>query len=952
MRTLKLLPWLALLLTTVAYAHGGGRVEYVDAPGLHAPVKIIRDVDGMPHIYAWDEHDALFAQGWVQANDRLFQLDVLRRTAGGTLAELLGSAALPNDVELQTIGLNRAAQRSLDAYSPATRDGLQAYADGVNAWVAANPLPAEYGLLELTQFRPWTALDCALIGKALAFQLSFDLDINATLQYLAYQQRLAGINPQLPDALFFLDVFRSAPFDPASSVPDASGPPVKGNGGRDKDDRDDWGKGKAGHRMSLHGDAATRRQLERYRSKIERVPFLKRTLERTERQIGSNEWAVSGRHTKSGRPLVANDPHLSLDLPPNFYQLHLKTFRDGLDAIGSSVAGTPWIVLGQNRFVTWGETTTGFDVTDTYQEQLVPDPTSPSGLSSVYLGQLEHVIPVPLNFRVNAIGDGVPDTIVAVPPGGAVPPVALIVPRRNNGPIVDLDTTTGAAISVQYTGFSGTRELETFRLLNRARNKDDFVAALQFFDVGSQNFIYGDIYGSIGYFTTGEVPLREDLQANTVAGAPPWFIRNGQGGNEWLIDPAPDATNGSGYQSIPFSELPQVVNPRAGFVVNANNDPAGVTLDNNPINQLRPGGGIYYLGYSFDYGTRAGRITQALREKLERGRVDRADMQEIQADVKLLDAEVLTPYIVDAFRSARRPDAPAALAGLAADPRVQEAVKRLKRWDFTTPTGVDTGYDASDRDGYLMPASQREIRASVAATIYSTWRGQMIGNGLDLTLTGLGVPTPGSGEAIKAIRHLLERDGVGESTVDFFAWAGLPEATQRRDFVVLKSLVDALDLLAGPAFADAFGGSTNQDDYRWGRLHRIVFDAALGGPFSIPGVTPEFPPSFPDLPGLAVDGGFGVVDASSHSARAAGSNEFRFGSGPNRRYVGEPGRWPGSIDAETSLPGGNSGVLGDPFYANLLGRWLTNDTYPLRQNLFEVLRNVEEVKVLSPPRRR
>jgi hypothetical protein len=121
---------------------------------------------------------------------------------------------------------------------------------------------------------------------------------------------------------------------------------------------------------------------------------------------------------------------------------------------------------------------------------------------------------------------------------------------------------------------------------------------------------------AIAYFTSGEVPLREDLQANTVSGAPPWFIRNGQGGNEWLRDPAPDAFNGTGYLSLPFAELPQTVNPKNGFVVNANNDTSGATLDNDPLNQLRPGGeGIYFLGYAFDHGTRAGRITQALRER-------------------------------------------------------------------------------------------------------------------------------------------------------------------------------------------------------------------------------------------------------------------------------------------------------------------------------------------------
>ncbi len=946
MHTKRLLSALAVFLAMlVAAAAQAVPTTTINLPGLSAPAVVIRDADGMPHVTAATERDALFIQGWLQANDRLFQIDVLRRTASGTLAELLGSDALPSDIELQTIGLRRAAERSLAAYSPATVAGLQAYADGVNAWVATNPLPAEYAILEIGTFEPWTALDSAVIGKALAFQLSFDLDIDATLNYLQYQAKLAPIDPRLPDGLFFLDVFRSAPFDPAASVPDASGPvPLRA------DARAAAVTPVAPPGMSGGADPGLQRMLQEYRERIGKVPFMRRTLTRSQQQIGSNEWAVAGWLSKTRRPLVANDPHLSLDLPPNFYQLHLKS-ADGLNAIGSSVAGTPWIVLGQNRWVTWGETTTGFDVTDTYQEQVVPDATSPSGLSTVYRGSLEHVLPVPLSFRVNAIGDGVPDTLVAVPPGGPVPPVALIVPRRNNGPIVSLDQATGRAISVQYTGFGGTRELETFRLLNRARNLEEFKAALQYFDVGSQNFIYGDIAGNIAYFTTAEVPLREDLQANTVNGAPPWFIRNGQGGNEWLADPAPGPTDGSGYLSIPFDELPQVVNPAAGWVVNANNDPAGVTLDNNPVNQLRAGNnGIYYLGYSFDFGTRAGRITQALREKLARGPVDREAMKRIQADVVLLDAQVLTPYIVAAYDSARQPGAPAELAGLAASPRIAEAVGRLRGWDYTAPTGVATGYDAADVSGRLLAPSPAEVKASIAATIYSVWRGRMIANGLDLTLNGLGVPTPASSEAIKAIRHLVERDGIGESTIDFFAWAGLPEAAQRRDLVLLKSLSDALDLLAGPAFAGAFGGSTRQADYRWGRLHRIVFDAVLGPPASIPGMTPGFPPSFPDLDGLAVDGGFGVVDASSHSARAAGTEEFRFGSGPNRRYVGSPGPAPGTIVGETILPGGMSGVLGDKFYANLLGRYLTNETYPLRTNPVEILVKADGMLIFLPAR--
>jgi penicillin amidase len=835
------------------------------------------------------------------------------------------------------------------------RAALQAYADGVNAYVARHPLPAQYAALELTKFEPWTALDSAVIGKALAFQLSFDIDTGATQNFQAYVGKLG---PQLGTAMFFGDVFRSAPFDPAASVPDATGSaPFLALGKPSASTAAKASRAaEAAAAPSFSAkplDAAALDAIRALRQRYDRVPFLKNTLSRTEQQIGSNEWAVAGWRTKDGRPLVANDPHLSLDLPANFHQVHLVAQTGDLDAIGSAVAGAPYVVLGQNRRVTWGETTTGFDVTDTYLERLEYDPTSPSGLSSVYMNKLEHVIPVPLQFLVNrrdGLANGA-DTIVPVPPGNGIPQAALTLPRRNNGPVI-ADLGGGLALSVQYTGFGGTRELETFRLFNFARNLDDFITALQYFDVGSQNFIYGDIEGNIAYFTSGEVPLREDLQANTVSGAPPWFIRNGQGGNEWLRDPSPDAFNGSGYLSLPFQELPQTINPKNGFVVNANNDTSGATLDNDPVNQLRKGGqGIYFLGYAFDFGTRAGRITQALNERFAAGKVDREDMKAIQADVQLLDAQVLTPYITGAFDRARQGGAPAELAALAADARVVEAVGRLRAWNFTTPTGVATGYDAADVDGQLAQPSASEVAHSVAATMYSTWRGQAIRNGVDAKLGALGVPTPGSGEAIKALRHLVERNGIGLSGVDFFdgAPAALTDPAQRRDYVMLKSLQAALDRLAGASFAAAFGNSSNQDDYRWGKLHRIVFDGlAVGGPWSIPGATPGFPPSFAGLPGLAVDGGFGVVDASSHSARADSAGSFMFGSGPNRRYVGVPGTVQGSIDGVTALPGGMSGVLGNKFYANLLGRYLTNDTYPLRQNMGEVMQNLDSQQFFKP----
>ena len=421
------------------------------------------------------------------------------------------------------------------------------------------------------------------------------------------------------------------------------------------------------------------------------------------------------------------------------------------------------------------------------------------------------------------------------------------------------------------------------------------------------------------------------------------------------MNPTPGPQDGTPYLYLPFEELPQVVNPATGRVVNANNDPAGVTLDNDPFNQLRPGGnGIYYIGYGFDAGTRAGRITQALDERLAQGPVSADDMKDIQADVVLLDAQVLKPYLSQALAAARAPGAPFLLAALASDPRLDEAVARLDAWQNDTPTGVATGWDANDTAESLLAPSADEVAASVAATIYSVWRAQVVANGIDTALTGQGLPRPGSQQAVRALRHLLERDGL--SITGAFNFFGPPPgltATEGRHFVVLKSLVDALDRLAGPAFASAFGGSTDFDDYRWGRLHRITFDGLLGGASSAPPA--GIAPSFPDLSGVATDGGFGVVDASSHDIRGdsdrdglADAGGFRFGGGPNRRYVGIPGRGPGSIQGETALPGGMSGRVGDPLYTNLLPAWLANDYHPLRLRTGDVMQNLASQQKFRP----
>ncbi|HSF47569.1 MAG TPA: penicillin acylase family protein, partial [Burkholderiales bacterium] len=535
------------LFSLLLFGHSLAAEPPTRAPGLQRPTLVLRDGNGIPHIFATNEHDLFFLQGWVHAQDRFFQMDVARREASGTLAELLGPALLAEDVEIRTVGVRRAAERSLPLLSEPVQDALTAYSKGVNAFIQSHPLPPEYARLELSRLDPWSPVDSLAIIKAEAFGLSFDDDdIERTLTLQEYQAA-GAIGGFDGTKLFFEDLFRSAPFDPASTIPDAS-------------------QSSAPTGVGPESMSQMQRAIQQIRSDtlalgrayLERIRDMRLFRRKGKESKGSNEWAVGGQHTVTGVPLLANDPHLSLDTPATFYQNHLHA--DDLDVVGASFAGVPFVVLGHNRHIAWGATTNPMDVTDTFREEVRPDPSSPSGLSTVHLVKLEPVIPIPEVFRQNIIGDATPDNLTVVPPGTGIPPVTLIVPRRNHGPIVNLDAAAGTALSVQFTGFSGTRELDAFAIWNRARNLDDFKRGLQFFDFGSQNWAYADTESNIAYFTSGELPLREDLQAGTVNGLPPFFIRNGTGGNEWLPVGNPQPGQAIPFEILPFEEMPQIVN--------------------------------------------------------------------------------------------------------------------------------------------------------------------------------------------------------------------------------------------------------------------------------------------------------------------------------------------------------------------------------------------------------
>ncbi len=909
--------------------------QTLSAPGLSAPGKISWDAEGVPTIDAANDNDAAFLQGYAHARDRFFQMDLTRRSVSGTLAELVGSSQLASDVQARTLGLRRGAVKSWAAMSDDSRGWLRAYADGVNFWLANNALPPEYAALQLSKADPWTPVDSLCVGKGLAFQLSFDLDIDPTIKLGAYQQagQAAGFDGSV---LYFGDTHRIAPADDRVSVPGFQ--PGAGAGA---------GAGAAAPKLAgAHDvpavgtiDAQTIDMARAFREQLQDSPLLGRAMAGRDTPIGSNEWVIAGRHTTSGKPILSNDPHLGLDLPSVFMEQHLSS-RDGryaqaLDVTGVTVPGTPGVIQGCNQRICWGTTTNSLDVTDVFQETLR---LNSYGLPYAIMhdGQEEPVQWIFQNYYVNRMS-GAPDTVtrensIGYTNGG----VTVVVPRRNGGALASITGSSG--LSIAYTGWGATFEIESFRRINRATNVDEFRNALSYFDFGSQNFAYADVDGNIAYFVSAEAPVRTDLQTQNAPGGgrPPWIIRDGTGAlkHDWMPVQNRQPNQATPYEILPANEMPFVINPASGYIANANNDPIGFSLDNNALNQVRPGGGLYYLDVGGASAYRMGRIDREIQRMIASGnKISVADMKNLQANKQLLDAELVLPHLLAAFDNSHAPGAWPELVALGNDTRVVEAISRLRAWDYSSPTGIQQGYDAGDNPAALAAPSEAEISASVATTIWAAWRSAVIRNTIDKTLTQVGLASymPGGRDAQAGFKFMLDNyaalGGKGASGLTFFAAAGAPNAAAARDHVLLQSLVDGLEMLASEGFSAAFAGSVDQSDYRWGKLHRIVFDHPLGGPFNLPGPNPYgFSDLAAGLPGIARQGGFESVDASSHDVRASGVNSFMFGSGPARRFVGE---MTPVINASEILPGGQSGVLGNPLYASQMSRWLTNQYKPL-----------------------
>lgn len=558
-------------------------------------------------------------------------------------------------------------------------------------------------------------------------------------------------------------------------------------------------------------------------------------------------------------------------------------------------------------------------------------------------------------FKVNQVADGKTDNLVAVPKGTVTDQFAR-VPFRNNGPIIGLDFQNSVAMVVQQVGFGPTQEVQAFLELDRAKTLKDFEKGLQKLGGASVNMGVVTTKGEIAYYTTGELPLRSDLEKGTVNGIPPSFIRDGSGDSDWQKLRKKQKFQTLPTDILPFKEMPKVINPSTGFVVSANNDPTGDTDDNNPVNTKRKNGkSILYLSSFYASGLRASQLTSQIKAAISSNKKINVDMaRRFQAAGKMRDAELFLPFIRQAFDNARKADAPIQLSTLAGDLRVKEAMERFGKWDLSTPTGLRNGYDSFVPFNQVDPTDE-QINNSACSTIYSIWRSQMVRSVIDAPLAPkkvAGVDGNFGQTAIAALFNLLStfptKKGVGSSGINFFDVPELagqsPEA--KRDFILLRSLKDGLDELAGPNFTLAYSNSQKLSDYRWGKIHRLFIPHLLGVDFSLPSNDGNFQSPFPGLYGLPRDGGYEVPNACTHPIRAKNQDDFMFNHSPTHRFTAVTK--PTGVEVVDALPGGQSGDRKSKFYDNQLSLWLTADVKPLISDKKRLMAQPERVLLFTP----
>jgi len=499
----------------------------VQLKGLTSDVQIIRDRWGIPHIFAQNEKDLFYATGFIHAQERMWQMEITRRAGFGRLSEIFGRMTLERDKFLRNLGLKEAAQRDYENLTPGMKELLFSYSQGVNSWILSRKFnwPPEFLLLRHRP-EPWNVMDTIIIKEIMALLLSVDYASEVVREKLVKK-----LGPQ--KALEILEEGVEIPLTTSEE------------------------------------------------------PFSSAEIKNSFLFQGSNNWVLSGSRTQSGKPLLANDPHLEISLPPAWYEAQL--YCPSMNVIGVTLPGVPLVILGHNQSIAWGMTNSGADVQDLYLEKL------DSSREKYFAGDGWK----PLTRK---------EEIILV--RGAEKPEKLDVLWTERGPIISpIIIDSQVPYSLKWTIHEGGKTFEAIFLLNKAQNWKDFAEALKYFDAPSQNFVYADIQGDIGYYLSGKIPLR----AKEVGLFPyPGWKEEGK----WR-----------GF--LEEEKKPNIHNPAEGVIVTANNK---ITPDDYP----------YYISCDWDAPFRAKRIKELLL-KHEKHSVE--SLKPIQNDVYSKNGELFLPLI-------------------------------------------------------------------------------------------------------------------------------------------------------------------------------------------------------------------------------------------------------------------------------------------------------------------
>ncbi|WP_211658688.1 penicillin acylase family protein [Phytoactinopolyspora halophila] len=566
----------------------------VDVPRLSAEVEIIRDEHGIPHIYADTAEDLFRAQGYVHAQDRFWEMDFRRHVTSGRLSELFGADQVETDAFIRTMGWRDVAREELPLLDPETRRYLQAYSDGVNAWLgerSGGELGLAYTLLGLngadTTVERWSPVDSLSWLKAMAWDLRGNVEDEIDRALLAAEmprEQVEQLYPESDDAVaspIVADEYLTTR-EPEHLV-DEDGEPFD----------------------IEHVDVALRSAAEALRA----APA---TLGEGS-GIGSNSWVVDGSLTETGAPMLANDPHLGPAMPSIWYQvgLHCREVSPEcpFEVAGYSFSGLPGVVIGHNNQIAWGFTNLGADVTDLYLEDVRDD--------EYRVGDRWF----PMQVREERIrvagGEDVTITVRSTQNGPLLSDHSEEMREAGSEAPADgaPEGGEGYGVALRWTALDTGRTADAIFALNAAQDWQSFRAAAELFEVPAQNLVYADVDGNIGYQAPGKIPVR------------------GAGDGRY---PVPGWTNDHQWRGyIPFDDLPSVFNPDEGMIVTANQPVAS-------------GEYPFLLTADFDHGHRAGRIRELLANATEGdARIDADTMVDIQMDTYSAAAEVLVPYLLD-----------------------------------------------------------------------------------------------------------------------------------------------------------------------------------------------------------------------------------------------------------------------------------------------------------------